>query len=306
MGTPDFAVGSLEALLAAGFEVVGVVTQPDKAKGRSGSLAPSPVKECALRHGIEVFQPRRVKEPQAVERLRAFQADLIVVAAFGQILSQEILDLPKWGCLCVHASLLPKHRGASPIQHAILDGDGETGITIMQMDAGIDTGDILYQKKVSIDGTDTAQSLEDKLMALGGEAIVEAIPLLEAGKLSPRKQDGTGSYCPLIKKEAGKIDFSQDASFLGRLVRAMTPWPSAYTFYHGKQLKVWEAQPLEDGAQDGAQAGEILSVSRDDFVVAAGSGSLRILSVQLEGKKRMSAHDFLLGMKLAPGERLGL
>lgn len=305
MGTPEYAVGALEALIGAGHEITAAVTQPDKAKGRSGSLQYSPVKECALKHGIPVFQPERVKRPEAVETLRSYEADVFVVAAFGQILSREILDMPRLGCLNIHASLLPRYRGASPIQHAIIDGEERTGITIMQMDAGIDTGDILYQKELPIDRRDTSQSLYDKLTVLGGQTIVEALKLLEQGMLVPRKQrEEEGSYVKMITKEMGRIDFSRDALSIERLVRGMTPWPSAYTLFRGKQMKIWDAAALE-GDVSGRAAGTVSAVGKEDFTVVTGQGLLRIRELQLEGKKRMSAHDFLLGMRVAPGEKLG-
>lgn len=305
MGTPDFAVGALEALIRAGHEITAVVTQPDKARGRSGQLQFPPVKECALAHGIPVMQPRRVRTAEAVEELKRYEADVFVVAAFGQILSQEILDLPRYGSLNIHASLLPRYRGASPIQHVIIEGERETGITIMQMDAGIDTGDMLYQKKLLISEDDTFETLHDKLMALGGEAIVEALPLLEAGKLIPEKQDDSAScHAPLIEKQMGRIDFSKDAFVLDRQIRGMNPWPSAYTFYQGKQLKIWRAVPVR-GVEAMPAAGTILSAAKDCIQVACGQNSLKIYELQLEGKKRMSAHDFLLGVKMKPGERLG-
>ena len=305
MGTPDYAVGALEALIRAGHEITAVVTQPDKAKGRSDNLQYPPVKECALAHGLAVFQPERVKRPEAVDRLRTCEADVFIVAAFGQILSQEILDMPRYGCLNIHASLLPRYRGASPIQHVIIDGEDMTGITIMQMDAGIDTGDILYQKEIPIERQDTYQSLYGKLTTLGGDAIVEALEMLQQGALSPRKQREEDScYAPLINKEMGRIDFSRDAFSIERLIHGMNPWPSAYTSYQGKQLKIWEALAREE---DGTapEPGTIVSVDRRDFTVATGRGLLQVLEVQLAGKKRMSARDFLLGMRLVPGEKLG-
>lgn len=304
MGTPDFAVGALEALLRAEHEIVLVVTQPDKPKGRSGQLQAPPVKECALAHGIPVFQPEKIKRPENVEELRKIKADVFVVAAFGQILSQEILDMPKYGCLNIHASLLPKYRGASPIQHVIIDGEEKTGITIMQMNAGLDTGDILYQRDIPISDTDTYQSLERALMQLGGEAITEALPLLEAGKLTAVPQEeGKSCYAPLIRKEMGRLDFTKDAFALDHQIRGMNPWPSAFTFLRGKQLKIWQARP-ENGNLD-AMPGEIVNVGKESFSVCTGEGILRILEVQLEGKKRMSSHDFLLGVQLKPGEFLG-
>ncbi len=304
MGTPDFSVEALEALIRAGHEITAVVTQPDKARGRSGSPQYSPVKECALAHGIPVLQPQRIKRPEAVAELKTFEADVFVVVAFGQILSQEILDMPAHGCLNIHASLLPRYRGASPIQHVILNGEERTGITIQQMDAGVDTGDILYQLELPIHREDTSETLFEKLAPLGGQAIVETLRLLEEGKLQPRKQeDGESSYAPLITKEMGRIDFSRDALSIERLVHGMNPWPSAYTFYQGKQLKIWDAAALEE--ETALEPGTVAAVGRQDFTVAAGGGLLRVRELQLEGKKRMSAHDFLLGLHLAPGEKLG-
>lgn len=312
MGTPDFAVGALEALIKAGHEITAVVTQPDKPKGRSKELQFPPVKKCALKHGLPVFQPRRIKTAESVEELKKYVADVYIVAAFGQILSQEILDIPAYGCLNIHASLLPKYRGASPIQHVIIDGETKTGVTIMQMDAGVDTGDMLYKKEVSIEDTDTFETLHDKLAVLGGEAIVEALPLLEAGKLTPEKQqDELSCHAPLIEKKMGKIHFGRSASEIDRQIRGMNPWPSAYTSYHGKQLKIWRAVPVPaieavreiDGVT--VTPGAIVTVAKDYIEVAAGEGNLRIYELQIEGKKRMSAHDFLLGVKIAPGELLG-
>ena len=305
MGTPDYAAKSLEALIEAGHEITLVVTQPDKPKGRSGELMPPPVKECAIKHGIPVFQPVRIKRPEAVEKLKEYEADVFVVAAFGQILSQEILDMPRLGCLNVHASLLPKYRGASPIQRVLLEGEEKTGITIMQMDAGIDTGDILYQKELTIAPDDTFETLHDKLAILGGSAITEAMERLEAGTLQRTKQDDANScYASMITKEMGRIDFSRPAAYIDRQIRSMTPWPSAYTKLGGKQMKIWKAVP-EAGDAGSGLPGEVISVSKDAFCVQTGEGILCIKELQLEGKKRMSAHDFLLGVKLSVGDRLG-
>lgn len=306
MGTPDFAAGALEALIKAGHEITAVVTQPDRAKGRSKELLPSPVKVCALEHGIPVMQPRKIKTPEGVEELKRYPADIYIVAAFGQILSREILDIPRFGCLNIHASLLPRYRGASPIQHVIIDGEKKTGITIMQMDTGIDTGDMLYKKEIEIAPDDNYETLHDKLMLLGGEAIVEALALLEAGKLTPEKQDDSAScYASLIEKNMGEIDFSKSAVAIDRLIRGMTPWPSAYTFYQGKQLKIWKALPVVTEKALGRMPGEILKVDKESVTVSTGEGSLKILELQLEGKKRMSAHDFLLGIRMTPGDMLG-
>lgn len=306
MGTPEYAAEALKALIGAGHEITAVVTQPDKAKGRSGQPVFSPVKECALEHGIEVFQPVRIKRPEAVAQLKCFPADMFVVAAFGQILSQEILDMPPLGCLNIHASLLPKYRGASPIQNVILSGEEKTGITIMQMDAGIDTGDILYQKELPIERTDTFETLHDKLALLGGEAIVEAIELLEEGKLTPESQDDSlSTYASLITKEMGRVDFKKSAYEIELQVRGMNPWPSAYTVYRGKQLKIWEAVSEGDEEASEGDCGRIREVMKDCVVITTGKGILKIYSMQLEGKKRMSARDFLLGVKMQPGEFLG-
>lgn len=316
MGTPDFAVGALKALTEAGHEILAVVTQPDKAKGRSGRLQFPPVKEFAAARGIPVLQPERVKKPEVVEELKRLDAEVYIVAAFGQILSQEILDIPPYGCLNIHASLLPRYRGASPIQHVILNGEKKTGITIMQMDAGLDTGDILYTKETEIEDTDTYETLHDRLMVLGGEAVTEALPLLEQGKLKPVKQkDQESCYAPLLQKAMGKIDFGQDAFVIDRQIRAMTPWPGASTGFKGKQLKIWKASPLqknpgESGAPDGTEEngalpGTIEKVGKDFVQVLCGRNSLCIHEMQLEGKKRMTARDFLLGVKMRPGELLG-
>lgn len=306
MGTPDYAAASLEALIQAGHEVVAVVTQPDKPKGRSGELLPPPVKQCAQAHGIPVMQPRRIKAPEAVEELGGYEADVYVVAAFGQILSREILEMPRWGCLNIHASLLPKYRGASPIQHAILAGERETGITIMQMDAGIDTGDMLYKKKISIMPEDSYETLQRKLTALGASAVTEALELLEQGRLLPEKQEeGLSCYAPLIGKDMGRIDFRESAETIDRKIRALTPWPSAFTGFHGRQLKIWRAEPALRINAVGHTPGEVLETDKFSMTVAAGEGALKIFELQLEGKKRMTVHDFLLGAKLQIGDVLG-
>lgn len=303
LGTPAFAVGAMEALLQAGHEITAAVTQPDKARGRSGEPQFPPVKECALRHGIPVLQPKRIKTAEAIDELRQYQADIFIVAAFGQLLSKEILELPKYGCLNIHASLLPGYRGASPIQHVIINGEKKTGVTIMQMDVGLDTGDMLYKKEVEITRLDTFETLHDKLMEAGSAAIVEALELLERGKLTPQKQqEEQSSYAPLIQKSMGELDFTRDAYSLELLVRGLNPWPSAFTYYRGKQLKIWEA--VAEDTLDGVP-GIICEVGRDYVSVGTGKGILRILSLQLEGKKRMSAHDFLLGVRMQAGESFG-
>ncbi len=312
MGTPDFAAGALRALIEAGHEITLVVTQPDRAKGRSDKLIPSPVKEVALEHGIDVFQPLKIKTPESVAELRKYEADIFVVAAFGQIISQEILDMPKYGCVNIHASLLPKYRGASPIQRVILDGEKTTGVTIMQMDAGIDTGDMIYKIVTEIRDEDTFETLHDRLMEIGGRAIVKALQLIEAGTATREKQDDSQScYAKLISKDMGRIDFTKSADEISRLVRGMNPWPSAFTFLKGKQLKVWSVKKANvfdtelSAKLAKAQCGEIVDVNKECFTVKCGEGAISIYELQLEGKKRMMTKDFLLGVKPELGTVLG-
>ena len=304
MGTPDFAVGALEALVEAGHDVAAVVTQPDKPKGRGGKMQETPVKACALKHNIEVFQPVKIKTPEAVEVLRGYEADLFVVAAFGQILSKEILDMPKYGCVNIHASLLPKYRGAAPIQWAILDGEKETGVTIMQMNEGLDTGDMLTKVIVPIEDNDTGESLFDKLALAGAKLMVETIPQIEAGTLVPIPQDDSlSTYAKMIQKEMGHIDWKKEAVVLERLVRGMNSWPSAYTYIHGKTLKVWEASVEE--STNTLEPGTVAAVTKNSIKVQTGKGLLVLKQIQLEGKKRMDVSAFLLGYKIEPGTVLG-
>ncbi len=321
MGTPDFARAALEKIIEAGHEVVLVVTQPDKPKGRSGELMPCDVKVCAVEHGIPVFQPERIKRAEHVEYLKTIDADIYVVAAFGQILSQEILDIPRFGCVNIHASILPEYRGAAPIQQCIIDGKRTTGVTIMQMAAGMDTGDILLQREIPIADDETGGSLFDKLSKLGGELIVEALPKIEKGELTPIPQDEEkATYCGKLSKDMGSINFEQSAEEIKDLVRGLNPWPSAYTHLDGKLIKIWKAQALNTvdfGAlshslspEDNSKAkelerteafGSIIAVLKDSFVVLTGDGYLKITEVQLEGKKRMDVKSFLLGNKLTVG-----
>ena len=306
MGTPDFAVEPLEAIIKAGYEVAAVVTQPDKQKGRGKEVKMTPVKVCALRHGIPVFQPVKIKEPEAVAELEKYQADLFVVAAFGQLLSEEILNMPEYGCINIHASLLPAYRGAAPIQWAVLNGEKESGVTIMQMDKGLDTGDMLLKRSVELSPKETGDSLHDKLMHLGAELIVEALPKLEKGELVPEKQkDELSSYAKKLTKAMGQIDWSKDAVSLERWIRGLNSWPSAYTFFGGKTLKIWEARVAEENGAQKAEPGHVVSVSREGFTVACGQGALQILSLQLEGKKRVLTREFLLGYQVEPGMILG-
>lgn len=310
MGTPDFAVGALQAIIEVGHQVVAVVTQPDKPKGRGKEMQMTPVKACAVAHGIPVFQPVKVKTPEAVEVLRGYGADIFVVAAFGQILSEEILNLPKYGCVCIHASLLPKYRGAGPIQWAIIDGEKKSGVTIMQMDKGVDTGDMLFKAEVEISDDETGDSLHDKLAEAGARLIVEALPKIEAGDVTPVKQnDEESCYAKMLQKSMGRIDWQQSADKLDCLIRGLISWPGAYTTYHGKNLKIWEEKAVdtkEAGIQlTDAAPGTIVGVEKDAVYVQTGNGVLKLLSLQLEGKKRMAVRDFLLGCQMKAGEQLG-
>lgn len=304
MGTPEFSVGTLEALIEAGHEVVLAVTQPDKQKGRGKAVQFPPVKECALAHGIPVFQPKRVREPECIEELRKYHADVMVVVAFGQILPKEILEMPKYGCVNVHASLLPKFRGAAPIQWAIIDGEEVTGVTTMLMDVGLDTGDMLLKTEVSVDAKETGGSPHDKLAAAGGELLERTLIGLEAGTIVPEKQDDSqaGEYARMLDKELGHIDFNQPAVVIERLIRGLNPWPSAYTYIDGKTLKIWEAEVLDRNY--GCEYGEVAEVTRSSLIIQTGIGALSVKSVQLEGKKRMDIAAFLNGYTIEKGTRM--
>lgn len=303
MGTPDFAAASLEALIASRHEIQAVVTQPDKPKGRKGELTPSPVKVIAKREGIKVYQPLKVRDEEFVKTLRAYNPDVMVVVAFGQIIPLSILKMPKFGCVNIHGSLLPKYRGAAPIQWAVLDGEKETGITTILMDEGIDTGDILLKKTIKIDTDETSGSLFDKLMALGAETILETLDELEKGSLTPIKQgESPTAYAKMLTKAMGLIDFTRPAKELDCFVRGMNPWPSAYTLLSGKTLKLWKVRAVEGSGK----AGSVINIDKESFTVACGEGAIEVLEVQLEGKKRMSAGDFLKGSTLNIGQELGV
>ncbi len=310
MGTPDFAVGALQAIIEAGHQVVAAVTQPDKPKGRGKEMQMTPVKACAIAHDIPVFQPVKIKEAEAVEVLRSYGADIFVVVAFGQILSEEILNMPRYGCVNIHASLLPKYRGAAPIQWAIIDGEKKTGVTIQQMDKGVDTGDILFKTEVEIDDRETGDSLHDKLAQAGAKLIVEALQRIEAGDILPVKQkDEESCYARMLQKSMGRIDWQQSAVKLDCLIRGLISWPGASTICRGKNLKIWEEE-VADEKSDGIQIadappGTVTGIEKDAVYVQTGDGVLKILSVQMEGKKRMAVRDFLLGCQIKAGERLG-
>ena len=311
MGTPDFAVKTLEALIESRHEIAGVVTQPDKPRGRSKKLVPSPVKETALSAGLPVFQPEKTKEKWFMDKLREISPDVIVVAAFGQILSKEILTLPRFGCINVHASLLPKLRGAAPIQWSVINGDSESGVTIMQMDEGIDTGDMLLVKKVPIAEKETGGSLFDTLSGYGGSMILEVLELAEKGELNPVPQGSGSTYAKMLTKEMGRIDFSKSAITIERLIRGLNPWPSAFCFLDGKMIKIWDADALSDEEAESLGIsgnelpfGAVALVSKNDFTVRMGEGYLRINDIQPEGKKRMDTGAFLRGYSLKEGMML--
>ena len=300
MGTPDFSVPALERI-ATEHEVVAVVTQKDKPKGRGMSVSYTPVKESALKLNIPIYQPDKVKEESFVEELRKLNPDVIVVIAFGQILSNDILTLPKYGCINVHASLLPKYRGAAPIQWAVIDGEEKSGVCTMKMDEGLDTGDIIDVDEITLDPKETGGSLFDKLSKLGGELILKTLQNLEFGKATFIKQDDSKStYAKKMTKELGHIDFSKDAESIERLIRGLNPWPSAFTYLDGKVMKIWDADVVDAGGVPGT----VISEEKDSFVIATGSKALKVNELQLEGKKRMKASDFLNGRSIE-GSKLG-
>lgn len=300
MGTPDFAVPCLEKLIESGHEVPAVFTQPDKPVGRKQVLTPPDVKVCALKHGLTVYQPNSMRDGTAMEIIREIDPDAIIVAAYGKILPKEILDFPRYGCINVHGSLLPKYRGAAPIQWSVINGDPETGVTIMQMNEGIDTGDMLLQKALPIGIDDTAESMFDKLAELGAKTLIEALEKLERGELSPEKQDEShATYASMLDKSISLIDWNISGTAVHNLVRGLYSWPVAYTLLHGKKLKILRTSPCDKSGE----AGKVLSL--DPLTVACGEGSVIIHELQLEGKKRMDAKTFLVGHKLSVGELIG-
>lgn len=293
MGTPEFAVPSLQKLIETQ-TVAGVVTQPDRPAGRGRQVRPSPVKVTAEKAGIPLYQPKSLRSEESAAPLRAWQPDVIVVVAFGQILRPHVLDLPVHGCINVHASLLPRWRGASPIQHAIMAGDSKTGITLMQMDEGLDTGPIYLQESLNIQPTETAASLHDRLSELGANLLAQRLDDIVQGRIEAAAQDSAlATYAPLIKKSAGLLDWQRSSTELDRHIRAMTPWPGAFSSWQGESLKILVAQPTVEQMPSG-QPGQLF-VDQDAVLVHTGDGSLRLDRVQLAGKKAMSAADFLRG-----------
>lgn len=322
MGTPDFAVPCLEALVKNGRDVVGVVTQPDRPKGRGRQLAPSPVKVKAIQYGIPVYQPEKIKTPEFVSRLKEIRPDLIVVVAFGQLLSPEILDLPPYGCVNVHASLLPRYRGAAPIHWAVINGEQETGVTTMYMDRGLDTGDMILRQVIPIEEDDTVGSVHDKLAEAGAGLLVKTIDEIEQGRAPRIPQDhNAATYAGMLKREHERIDWNREARDLRNLIRGMNPWPGAYTTLGDKVLKVWKAEVftgcLGSGGETAAQGtcgaavpgetGKVLEIiPGQGMVVQTGKGRLLLKEVQLQGSRKMTVEEFLRGHPLKPGTRLGL
>lgn len=306
MGTPDFSVGTLEALIEAGHEIALVVTQPDKPKGRGKAMQFPPVKEAALAHNLEVYQPRRVREPECIEYLRKYQPDMIVVVAFGQILPKEILDMPKYCCVNVHASLLPKYRGAAPIQWAVINGEKVTGVTTMRMDEGLDTGDMILKTELKLDAEETGGSLFDRLAEAGARLCVETLEKIEQGTAvyTPQKHE-EATHTTMIKKQLGEIDFTKSAEEIERLIRGLNPWPSAYTKCGDKTLKIWKASVVDVEGTTANQPGTVISVGKNSLLIQTGKGGLSFEEVQLEGKKRMDIGSFLRGNAIEEGMILG-
>jgi methionyl-tRNA formyltransferase len=306
MGTPEFALPSLRALIARGDEIVGVVTQPDRPKGRGRTLTAPPVKEVAQAHEVPVYQPDKVRKPEFLKRIEGLHPDLIVVVAFGQILPRALLSIPKQGCINVHASLLPRYRGAAPVAWAILKGESETGVTTMLMDEGMDTGPILLQRKTEIHPDETAGSLADRLSRIGAALLLETLDQLVEGSLNPISQDSSlATYAPLLRKEDGLIDWSKEAAEIERQIRAMDPWPGTYTFYRETRWRIWSAEAIEQGSGVRGQGsgfgkrsehpGEIVRADESALEVSTGKGYIRIKSLQPENGRRMLYTEFLAG-----------
>lgn len=304
MGTPDFSVGTLAALVEAGHEVVLAVTQPDKPKGRGKEMQYTPVKEYALEKGIPVYQPEKVRRPECIEELKKYQADVCVVIAFGQILPKEILEMTPYGCINVHASLLPKYRGAAPIQWAIINGENVSGVTTMQMGEGLDTGDMLEKAEVPLGEKITGGELHDLLAEAGAKLCVQTLEKLEKGELKPEKQGETPTaYARMLDKKLGNIDWTRPAVEIERLIRGLNPWPSAYTTWNEKTMKIWDADVVDE--EKTAEPGTIIEVTKQTFSVQTGEGALSINELQIPGKKKMSADAFLRGYQVKTGEKLG-
>ena len=305
MGTPDFAVPSLRGLIDNGYAIAAVITQPDRPKGRKRVLTPPPVKVEAQAHGIPVMQPEKLRDPAAIAELAQYAPDLIVTAAYGQILPKAVLEMPKLGCINVHGSLLPKYRGAAPIQYAIMDGEQETGVTIMYMEEGLDTGDMISAVRVPIDDADDTGSLFDKLSTAGAALLIETLPELAAGRVqaTPQREE-EATYARMLKREHERIDWSLPAASIHNLIRAMRPWTGAFTTLDGAPLKIWRTDK-PTGGHSAAAPGTVTSISADAFEVNCGIGTIRITAVQPAGKTAMPAGEFLKSGRLRVGDRLG-
>ena len=301
MGTPDFAVPCLQKLIDCGHEISGVFTQPDKPKGRHGVMTPPPVKELALKNGLTVYQPVKMKDGTALEMLRQAAPELVIVVAYGKILPKEILELPKYGCINIHASLLPKLRGAAPIQWSVINGDAVTGVTAMYMAEGMDTGDMILKLETEIGENETSGELFERLASLGADSIEKTLELFDEGSVPREPQnEAQATMAPMLKKEMGELDFTKSANEIHNLVRGLCPWPVAFTFVDGKSLKVYKADRAEDFC---GEAGTLLDEKR--FIVGCGDGAVELTAVQPEGKKQMSGGDFIRGKRLAKGTRIG-
>jgi methionyl-tRNA formyltransferase len=304
MGTPDFAVPCLQALIDNKHEIVGVVTQPDRAKGRGNKLTPPPVKVLAQQYNIPVFQPEKVKTPEFVESLRELAPEVIIVVAFGQILSQAILDIPPKGCINVHGSLLPKYRGAGPIQWSIINGDKTTGVTTMYMDKGLDTGDMIQMREFEILENETAQELHDKMSIIGAEVLIETLQLIEAGKATRTPQNhAQNTYAPMLDKTTGKIDWSKSAVEIYNLIRGTYPWPGAYSSYMGKNFKIFSSEIYEENKVS-AEFGKISELGNDYIMISCGKGFIKIRELQFENEKRMSVEAYLRGHNIDMNAKL--
>ncbi|MBP2652931.1 MAG: fmt [Firmicutes bacterium] len=306
MGTPDFAVPCLDRLVKDNCEILTVVTQPDRPKGRGRKLTPSPVKEAALRYGLPVLQPEKIKTPDFIDQIVALKPEAIVVVAFGQILPQSLLNVPKLGCINVHASILPKYRGAAPIHWAVINGERVTGVTTMYMDAGLDTGDMILKKEVNILPDDTTGELYDKLGLLGADLLSDTLRLMIQGDVPREKQDGSqATYASMITRETEQIDWHQSAEAVHNLVRGLNPWPSAYCRHDGKILKIWQTRVKEESQTIVGTPGQVVAVGENGCIVATGAGLVELRQVQPESKKRMSAVEYVRGYGLNVGEILG-
>lgn len=307
MGTPDFAVGTLKALLGSRHEVAAVYSQPDKPKGRGKEMQFTPVKKAAVEAQVPVYQPVKVRNPEVVRQLKEICPDVIVVVAFGQMIPEEILCLPEFGCINVHASLLPKYRGAAPIQWAVINGEKTSGVTTMKMDTGLDTGDMLLKKELELAADETGGSLFDKLSAVGAELLLETLDKLEKGEAVPvpQPQESPTAYAAMLTKKTGNIDWSKGAPEIERLIRGLNPWPSAYTHLGGKTLKIWKASVRDMDGCAAETPGTVVEVTKQKIGIQTGDGLLYIEELQLEGKKRMPADAFLRGFELKQGTHLG-